>query len=102
MDLLKGGFQNDNSDGDSLRQSWTTEDSLSRTSSYDAAEEVNDLEERISQYLNDLNIQSFTNPTLKEEIYNLQLKQKLFSKIISLNNTNQSTLLKKRSLLFAE
>ncbi|CAD8078907.1 unnamed protein product [Paramecium sonneborni] len=102
MDLQKAEFQSDNSDGDNFRQSWTTEDSLSRTSSYDAAEEVNDLEERICQYLNDLNIQSFTNPTLKEDIYNHQMKQKLFSKIISLSNTNKSTLMKKRSLLFAD
>ncbi|CAK71909.1 unnamed protein product (macronuclear) [Paramecium tetraurelia] len=102
MDLLQGRFQNENSDGDSLRQSWTTEDSLSRTSSYDAAEEVNDLEERICQYLNDLNIQSFTNPTLKQEMYNLSLKQLLFSKMISLSNTNSSSLMKKRSLHFAD
>lgn len=47
MDSIKGGLHNDNSDIDSQRQSWSTEDCLSRTSSYDAAEEVNDLEERI-------------------------------------------------------
>ncbi|CAD8086103.1 unnamed protein product [Paramecium sonneborni] len=98
MDSIRFGFIQDISDTESQTQSWSTDDSSMRNSIQDLTEDINNnLEYRISQYLNDLNIETFTNPTIKEDIYNYQLKQKVFKYFDTFqSNLENSKLLKKR------
>ncbi|CAD8077528.1 unnamed protein product [Paramecium primaurelia] len=98
MNSTKFGYIYDNSDAVSQTQSWSTDDGSIRSSVQDLVEEINNnLENRICQYLSDLSIETFTNPTLKEDNYNHQLKQRIFKSFDSfLTNRENSQLLKKR------